>query len=188
MSQDDLSDGWLPMRTAPRDGTMILITDIGNGEEATVMPAAFLLDQTNPLAPGDFWAVWPTSYMATHLWSPESQALIKERRLPVDFRNIAITPVCWKPFPMTEPMDKLRRRHSQICSQKARDLRAKYPHAGENQEILEELRQMRRGAGAAIAQRPTAVPSFPPGYEPQPLRVPLSSPIGAPDALSGSPY
>lgn len=113
-------DGWLPMRTAPRDGTMILITDIGNGEEAYVMAAAFLLDATNPRAQGDFWAVSPTSYIPGHLWTAENQKAVNDQRLPVDFKNIAITPVCWKPYPEPEPIEKLRRRHAQICAQEAR--------------------------------------------------------------------
>lgn len=111
-------DDWLPMRTAPRDGTWILVCELVNNESVNVMPAAFINACGDPRLEG-FWGAWPTSILSSGM-TADSQAAVSERGLPVGFRSIAMMPLCWKPLPKPESITKLRRRQAQI-------LAAKYP-------------------------------------------------------------
>lgn len=106
------------MRTAPRDGTIILVCESPNGEHWNVMPAAYQMHLGEPLMEG-FWGVWPTSRLPVHLHH-ERDGAARERGLPVDFKALAITPLCWQPLPACEPVEKLRRRASQVYAAKAR--------------------------------------------------------------------
>lgn len=115
---EPLPEGWLPMSTAPRDGTLILVCELGNGEQATVLPAAYI---NNVGVLEDFWGVWPSSLLPGHLMSRQQEA--SEKGLPVGFRSIAVTPLCWKPLPLPEPMAKLRRRQGQILARKYKHLK-----------------------------------------------------------------
>jgi len=110
--------GWRSMRTAPRDGTMILVCETPNGEHYNVMAASYQLHLGEPLMEG-FWGVAPTSRLPIHLIHERHQA-VEERGLPADFKAIALTPLCWQPFPECESIEKLRRRAGQVYAAKAR--------------------------------------------------------------------
>lgn len=110
--------GWRSMRTAPRDGSMILICETPNGEHWNVMAASYQLHLGNEHMEG-FWGVWPSSRLPLHLMRDDN-GLAEERGLPVDFRAIACTPVCWQPFPEMEPVEKLRRRAAQMYAARER--------------------------------------------------------------------
>ena len=113
-----LPDGWLPMHLAPRDGTIILVCESPNGEHWNVMPASYQRHLGNKLLEG-FWGVGSTSRLPIHIQPPDGHA-DDDCRLPVDFRSLAITPVCWQPMPACEPVEKLRRRAGQIYAANAR--------------------------------------------------------------------
>jgi hypothetical protein len=115
--QPRVPTGWRSMRSAPRDGTMILICETPNSEHYNVMPACYQVHLGNPSLEG-FWGVWGSSILPAHLQQHQVQA--SERGLPVDFRALAITPLCWQPMPQCEPIEKLRRRASQVYAAKAR--------------------------------------------------------------------
>lgn len=100
------------MRSAPRDGTMILICETPNGEHWNVMPASYQLHLGEPRMEG-FWGVSTTSWLPAHLIHERGQA-VRESGLPADFKGVAITPLCWQPMPACEPVEKLRRRASQV--------------------------------------------------------------------------
>lgn len=110
--------GWRSMRTAPRDGTIILVCESPNSEHYNVMPAAYQLHQGNPLLEG-FWGVWTTSFASVNQGSLRSH-LQRESDLPVDFRALAITPLCWQPLPVCESIEKLRRRAAQVYARAAK--------------------------------------------------------------------
>jgi hypothetical protein len=113
-----LPNGWRSMRSAPRDGTMILVCETPNGEHWNVMPASYQLHLGNARMES-FWGVQPTSRLPAHLVQ-ECDHLVRERGLPADFKAIAITPLCWQPMPECEPLEKLRRRASQVYAAKSR--------------------------------------------------------------------
>lgn len=105
--------GWQPISTAPRDGTIILVCEMGP-EHANVMPAAYI----NCVGQMEgFWGVWTTSRLPIHLEHERGDAA-RERGLPVGFREIALTALCWMPLPEPEPIEKLQRRSSQILHHK----------------------------------------------------------------------
>jgi hypothetical protein len=110
--------GWRSMRSAPRDGTMILVCETPNGEHYNVVAASYQLHLGEPLMEG-FWGVAPTSRLPIHLIH-ERHLAVEERGLPADFKAIALTPLCWQPFPEVEPIEKLRRRAGQVYAAKAR--------------------------------------------------------------------
>jgi hypothetical protein len=117
-----LPTGWRSMRSAPRDGTIILVCETPNGEAWNVMPAAYQLHLGDEQLEG-FWGVWPTARVPAHL-PPECEHLARERGLPVGFKAIAITPLCWQPMPECEPVEKLRRRAAQVYAAKSRARKA----------------------------------------------------------------
>lgn len=104
------------MRTAPRDGTVILVCEIipRDEEPAIVLPAAFINSVGTMEA---FWGVAVTSRLPTHLMG-ERQERADARGLPVGFRALAITPLCWQPLPKPESLATLRRRQASILARK----------------------------------------------------------------------
>lgn len=113
-----LPTGWRSMRSAPRDGTIILVCETPNGEAWNVMPAAYQLHLGDEQLEG-FWGVWTTSRVPAHL-AQEREQMARERGLPVGFKAIAITPLCWQPMPECESIEKLRRRAAQVYAAKSR--------------------------------------------------------------------
>lgn len=105
---------WRPISSAPKDGTMILVTETPNGEHWNVVPACWMsqgagrdeghplvADQSDNSCIADWWGITPSRRsdhgpLYTH-WLP-----------------LAITPVCWMPFPAMEDEAKLNRRMSQL--------------------------------------------------------------------------
>jgi hypothetical protein len=120
-----LPTGWRSMRSAPRDGTIILVCETPNGEAWNVMPAAYQLHLGDEQLEG-FWGVWTTSRVPAHL-DLEREHLARERGLPVGFKAIAITPLCWQPMPECEPIERLRRRAAQVYAAESRARNAKNP-------------------------------------------------------------
>jgi hypothetical protein len=108
------------MRSAPRDGTMILVCETPNGEAWNVMPASYQLHCGEALMEG-FWGVWPSSLLPAHLLERDLQQLVNKRGLPVTYKAIALTPLCWQPMPECEPVEKLRRRASQVYAARSRE-------------------------------------------------------------------
>jgi hypothetical protein len=113
-----LPTGWRSMRSAPRDGTIILVCETPNGEHWNVMPASYQLHLGDTRMEG-FWGVSTTSRLPPHLHD-ERDDVARERGLPVDFKALAITPLCWQPLPACESPEKLRRRAAQVYAAKAR--------------------------------------------------------------------
>lgn len=111
--------GWRSMRSAPRDGTIILVCETPNGEHWNIMPASYQIHQGNEHLEG-FWGVAPTSRLPIHLIQAGDN-VASERGLPVDFRALAITPLCWQPLPEPEPIEKLRRRAAQVYAARSRE-------------------------------------------------------------------
>jgi len=100
---------------------MILVCESPNGEHWNVMPASYQLHLGNPDLEG-FWGVWTSSRVPPHL-PREGEELAAERGLPVDFRAIALTPICWQPMPALEPLETLRRRAAQVYAANSRERR-----------------------------------------------------------------
>ena len=113
------------MRSAPRDGTIILVVETPNGEVWNVMPAAYQLHLGDERMEG-FWGVDVTSRVPLHL-GLEAEQLARERGLPVNFRALAITPLCWKPMPKCGAIKKLRRLADQVYAEQAREREAQRP-------------------------------------------------------------
>ena len=99
--------GWRSMRTAPRDGTIILVCETPNGEAWNVVPAAYQI-HAGVASMEEFWGVCVTSRVPAHL-PLSNETAARERGLPVGFKAIAITPLCWQPLPECEPIPKLWR-------------------------------------------------------------------------------
>lgn len=96
---------WRPMSSAPKDGTIILVCETGNGEVWRAWPACWM-------APGDCADIAGWWILAPSRSSDETLGI------PTKVRWYASTPVCWKPMPQPEPVPKLRRRYAQILSTK----------------------------------------------------------------------
>jgi hypothetical protein len=65
----------------------------------------------------DFWGIRPTSHLPGDLSFDEKlRAAVRDSGLPADFRELAITPLCWKPFPRPESVAKLRRRQAALLA------------------------------------------------------------------------
>jgi hypothetical protein len=106
---------WRPMSTAPMDGTLILVIETPNGEHFNVFPAAFMNlngghPQMNQPSIGliGWWAVAPSRYSGQG----------GNCTLPVSWKPLASTPVCWMPMPEKEPVEKLQRRLRFVMGEK----------------------------------------------------------------------
>lgn len=82
------------------------------------MPACYQRHLDNEHLEG-FWGVWPSARLPIHLLQERGFAE-NSTALPVDFKAIALTPVCWQPMPTLESVEKLRRRASQVYAGNAR--------------------------------------------------------------------
>ena len=105
------ANSWLPMRSAPKDGTMILVTETPNAEHWNVVPASWMAygrtDDPDNSKHGGWWGVDASRYT-------------NEGPLYTKFKPLACTPICWMPFPEAEDIGKLRRRAGQIYSAESR--------------------------------------------------------------------
>jgi hypothetical protein len=102
---------WKPMTTAPRDGTMVLITETPNGEHYNVMPAMYMNlgggDERMGQKPEGSIGWWA---FCGSRWSGEGG----DCALPVRVKPLACHPICWMPMPPREDEKKLRRREGQL--------------------------------------------------------------------------
>lgn len=106
-----MSMAWRPMTKAPKDGTMVLVIETPNGVHFNVLPAMYM-----NLGAGDprmgqkaegcigWWAVCGSRYTGEG----------GDCALPVRFKPLACTPICWMPMPPCEDEKKLRRRRGQL--------------------------------------------------------------------------
>jgi len=104
-----MKTGWQPMSSAPRDGTMILVTETPNGEHWNVLPAMYMNEGGGDPRFGQkeigiigWWGVGPSRRTGEG----------GDCELPVRWKPLAITPICWMPMPVREEESKLRRRMS----------------------------------------------------------------------------
>lgn len=106
---------WRPIRTAPLDGTEILVTETPNGEHWNVLLAAWMnygggdprLGQ-EPVGSIGWFGVAPSRYSGQG----------GDCQLPCQWKPLAITPVCWMPMPAMDAETTLRRRLGQLYSEK----------------------------------------------------------------------
>lgn len=110
MSKFDFKMKWKSMKSAPMDGTVIIVTETPNSVHFNVMPAAYMNmgggdPRVGQKAIGNigWWGVGESRY--TGEGGDESE-------LPVRWKPYAITPICWMPMPTVEKESKLRRRMS----------------------------------------------------------------------------
>lgn len=108
---------WLPISTAPRDGTMVLVTETPNSEHWNVIPAMFMNKGGGDPRMGQeatgmigWWGVCGSRYTGEG----------GDCTLPVRFKALAIMPICWMPMPDAEPEEKLRRRLGQMFRRRAK--------------------------------------------------------------------
>ena len=109
---------WLPMSKAPMDGTMILVCETPNGEHWNVMPAMYMNYGGGDPRMGQkeigmigWYGICGSRYTGEG----------GDCELPVRLKSLVITPLCWMPLPLREPLPKLRRRASQIYSRKYKE-------------------------------------------------------------------
>lgn len=118
MSAAITKNPWRSMTTAPKDGTIILVTETPNGEHYNVYPAAWMnLGGGDPRIGEKAIGIigWWCAGMSRHTGDGGGEC-----DLPVRWKPLAATPICWMPLPAPEAEQKLRRRLSQL-------LRYKYP-------------------------------------------------------------
>lgn len=100
--------GWRPMSTAPKDGTVIIVTETPNGEHWNVMPAAWMAqgedNNDNNESRGRWWGITP------------SRSVPGEGPLYVRWKPLAMHPTCWMPMPEREDDAKLHRRSAAMRS------------------------------------------------------------------------
>lgn len=104
-----MSDKWLPMSTAPKDGTVIQLCELNYSTgEGYVMPGCWMQMHGDPKFGEEFWGVAPTSRVPAHLAfefkNPEGKA--------VGWRAIALTPLCWKPLSSPPSVKSLKARQA----------------------------------------------------------------------------
>ena len=104
------SSPWRPMTTAPKDGTVILVTETPNGEHWNVMPAAFMALKPEP----SMQEFPPDNSEDGRWWGIDVSRLGREGPLYTRWKPLAITPICWVPLHEPEPVPKLRRRLGQL--------------------------------------------------------------------------
>lgn len=101
----DLAGLWQPISTAPRDGSLILVSETPNGERWNALPAAWMdmHKQGHPrwwaVTPGrvsGFWELQPGNVIPRTKWVVEHSA---RNELPIDFSPIAVLPKYWMPLP-----------------------------------------------------------------------------------------
>lgn len=97
---------WLPISKAPRDGTVILVTETPNGECWNVMPACWMALKAENINPNTHLGRWWGIDVAH--WRPS------EGPLHVRWKPLAITPICWQPMPLPDPVTTLRRREAAL--------------------------------------------------------------------------
>lgn len=107
---------WRPMGSAPKDGTMILVTETPNGEHYNVMPAMYMnLHGGDPMMGEKAVGIVGWVGVAGSRRTGEGGDLA----LPVRIKPLIITPICWQPMPTAEPENTLRRRLAQLLRRKS---------------------------------------------------------------------
>lgn len=108
---------WRSMNSAPLDGTIVLVTETANGESFQVLPAAFMNFRggnpafgEKPIGTIGWCAIAPSRYTGEGGDCP----------LPVKWKPLSSTPVCWMPMPEPEHTNKLLKRLQQILGIKGR--------------------------------------------------------------------
>ena len=109
---------WRPMTSAPKDGTMILVTETPNGEHYNVMPAMYMNMHGGDPQRGEkavgligWFGFGGSRYTGEGGDCP----------LPVRVKPYVITPICWQPLPKAESESTLRRRLAQLLRRKKAD-------------------------------------------------------------------
>lgn len=107
--------GWLPMSSAPKDGTVVLLCELNYSTgEGYVMPGCWMRACGDPQM-DNFWAVAPTSHVPAHLIDKHQN----REGMAVGWRSIALTPLCWKPMPEAETVQSLKRRQARQWKREA---------------------------------------------------------------------
>ena len=110
-------DKWLPISKAPKDGTMILVTETRNGEAWNVIPACWMALTSQEQSDKEFFengGLPPNNSHKGSWWGICATRWSREGPLYTRFKPLACTPVCWMHFPEMESETKLNRRMSQL--------------------------------------------------------------------------